>query len=68
MGTLTLEKVADDQAAAAEHISFNPCRLGPGIEPSGDPILRARRDAYEESRIRRGGIACPFSGSPTDAK
>jgi catalase len=68
MGTLTLEKVADDQAAAAEHISFNPCRLGPGIEPSGDPILRARRDAYEESRIKRSGIACPFSGSSTDAK
>ena len=68
MGTLTLAKVADDQAAAAEHISFNPCRLTPGIEASGDPILHARRDAYEESRIRRGGTACPFSGSSADAK
>lgn len=68
MGTLTLEKVADDQAAAAEHISFNPCRLVPGIEASGDPILHARRDAYEESRIRRGGVACPFSGGSANAK
>jgi len=68
MGTLTLKKVADDQAAAAEHISFNPCRLVPGIEASGDPILHARRDAYEESRIRRGGVACPFSASSANAK
>jgi catalase len=68
MGTLTLKKVAEDQTTAAEHISFNPCRLTPGIEASGDPILHARRDAYEESRKRRGGIACPFSGSSADAK
>jgi predicted ATPase/class 3 adenylate cyclase len=68
MGTLTLTKLAEDQAAAAEHISFNPCRLVPGIEASGDPILHARRDAYEESRIRRSGIACPFSGSAANAK
>ena len=68
MGTLTLVKVADDQAAAAEHISFNPCRLVSGIEASGDPILHARRGAYEESRTRRGGIACPFSGGSSDAK
>lgn len=66
MGTLTLVKVAEDQAAAAEHISFNPCRLTPGIEPSGDPILHARRDAYEESRIRRSGIACPFHGGSSN--
>ena len=64
MGTLTLTKVADDQAAAAEHISFNPWRLVDGIEPSDDPILLARRDAYEESRSRRGGTAgCPFKRS-----
>ena len=60
MGTLTLTNVAEDQAAAGEHISFNPWRLVPGIEPSGDPILHARRDAYEVSRKMRGGIACPF--------
>jgi catalase len=52
--------VADDQVAAGERISFNPWRLVPGIEPSNDPILRARKDAYEVSREMRGGTACPF--------
>lgn len=60
MGTLVLTAVAADQAASCEHISFNPCRLVPGIETSDDPILRARRDAYEVSRELRGGTACPF--------
>jgi len=63
MGTLTLTKVAEDQEAAAERISFNPWRLVDGIEPSNDPILLARRDAYEESRKLRGGTACPFHRS-----
>jgi catalase len=63
MGTLTLTNVAADQAAAAEHISFNPCRLLPGIELSDDPILHARRDAYEVSRELRGGTQCPFNRS-----
>jgi catalase len=60
MGTLTLTRVAADQAAAAEHISFNPCRLAHGIEASGDPILHARREAYEVSREMREGTSCPF--------
>jgi catalase len=63
MGTLTLTKVAEDQAAASEHISFNPCRLAHGIEASGDPILHARKDAYEASRELRGGVACPLDRS-----
>jgi catalase len=61
MGSLLLDSIAADQAASCEHISFNPCRLVPGIETSGDPILDARRDAYEVSRELRGGTACPFS-------
>jgi catalase len=32
----------------------------PGIEPSDDPTLKARRDAYEDSRKRRGVTQCPF--------
>jgi catalase len=63
MGTLTLTGVAADQPASAERISFNPWRLLPGLEPSNDPILEARRDAYEESRHRRGGTPCPFNRS-----
>jgi catalase len=58
MGTLTLIKVAEDQDADGERISFNPCRLAPGVEVSGDPILEARLGAYEVSREMRGG--CPF--------
>ena len=61
MGTLTLLKVSEDQEADGERISFNPYRLAPGIEPSEDPILKARLGAYEVSREMRGG--CPFKWS-----
>jgi catalase len=60
MGTLSLEEVAKDQDADCEKLSFNPWRLVTGIEPSADPTLRARRDAYELSRTRRGATQCPF--------
>lgn len=60
MGTLTLAKVAEDQDKDCEKISFNPCRLTAGIALSDDPILAARKDAYEVSRIMRGGTPCPF--------
>jgi catalase len=63
MGTLTLTNVPKDQDAASEKIGFNPWRLVPGIEASGDPILLARRDAYQESQRRRGATACPFQRS-----
>ena len=62
MGTLTLTKVSKDQEADGERISFNPWRLAPGIELSNDPILEARRDAYEVSREMRGGIRALSSG------
>ncbi|MDI4239068.1 catalase [Bradyrhizobium sp. Arg237L] len=61
MGTLTLTNLAKDQVADGERISFNPWRLVHGIEPSGDPILHARRCAYEVSREMRDG--CPFRWS-----
>ena len=63
MGTLTLEHVPDDQEAHSEKLSFNPWHLTPGIDPSGDPVLRIRKDVYAYSSNRRGGIPCPFSGS-----
>jgi catalase len=63
MGTLTLDAVPDDQVANCELLSFNPWRLIPGIEASNDPVLGARRDAYELSREQRGAPACPFSRS-----
>ncbi|SDE30647.1 catalase [Ruegeria marina] len=61
MGTLTLEHVPDDQQAHSEKLSFNPWHLVEGIKPSGDPVLRIRKDVYEYSSNRRGGIPCPFS-------
>jgi catalase len=60
MGTLTLTGVPEDQVNECEKLSFNPWRLVPGIEPSDDPTLKARRDAYEDSRKRRGVTQCPF--------
>jgi catalase len=61
MGTLTLTTMPSDQEKFCEKISFNPCRLTKGIDISDDPILQARRDAYEVSRLRRGGQSCPFA-------
>lgn len=60
LGTMTLIAVAEDQVAGGEKLAFNPCRLVPGIELSNDPILAARKGAYEASRLRRGGTFCPF--------
>lgn len=62
MGTLMINAVAENQSTTIEKMSFNPCRLLPGIEVSDDPILKIRRDAYEESRKMRGGTGCPFHG------
>jgi catalase len=65
MGELTLESLADDEIT--QKISFNPWLLAKGIEPSDDPVLLARREAYALSSKRRGG-ACPFSGGPSHAE
>ena len=63
MGMLTLDAVPEDQIAHCERLSFNPWLLTRGIEPSEDPVLRVRRDAYQISSRRRGGAPCPFSRS-----
>ena len=41
-------------------MSFNPMRLPPGIEPSGDEILRARGEVYQLGCQERGGVGCPL--------
>ena len=61
MGSMTIDKVAADQWADNEHLSYNPCRVVAGIELSDDPILHARKGIYEVSRLRRGAPLCPFS-------
>ena len=63
MGELVLTDLVTDQSADCEHLSFNPTRLVPGLECSDDPVLAARRGAYEESCRRRGGSGCPVTGS-----
>jgi len=49
--------VIDDQQAqvdgACRDIDFNPLELPPGIAPSDDPLLLARKAAYAESHRRR---------------
>jgi len=49
LGTITLDKVVPNQAAAQKTILFNPVALPAGIEPSADPVLAARFPAYAVS-------------------
>lgn len=66
LGELTLNAVLDEESC--ERLSFNPWLLTEGIEPSNDPVLKVRRDAYEISGRRRGADLCPFTGSQDDAQ
>lgn len=63
MGTLTLEETRSDKQEYFEKMSFNPCHLTDGIEPSDDPVLHIRKDVYAFSSDRRGGTPCPFFSS-----
>ncbi|MGQ0736591.1 MAG: catalase [Acidobacteriota bacterium] len=60
MGTLYIEQIADARQVDVERLSFNPMRLPPGIEPSGDEILRARGEIYRLGCKERHGIGCPL--------
>lgn len=62
LGELWLTDLAGDDGEAVNALSFNPTRLAPGIECSNDPVLAARRDAYEYSCRVRGGAGCPVGG------
>jgi catalase len=66
MGELTLNAILDD--GCCERLNFNPWLLTKGIEPSDDPVLKARRDAYEISGRRRGAASCPFAMRQDDAR
>jgi catalase len=65
MGSLYLDRVADDQVADCERLSYNPMRLTAGIEASDDEILRARGEVYALAADERGAIGCPLHLSPT---
>jgi len=68
MGDLTLDKIPEDQVMYCEKLSFNPWLLTDGIEPSDDPILHIRHEAYKTSSERRGGTPCPFARSAPNGK
>ena len=53
LGTLTLTTVAADSATAEKALLFLPGNLTDGIEPSDDPLIDARNQAYAVSFGRR---------------
>jgi catalase len=66
MGTLFIDRLALEEGVDVERLSFNPMRLPPGIEPSGDQILRARGEIYQLGCRGRDGIGCPLHGGRGD--
>ena len=60
MGTLLIDRIAQQRHVDVEKLSFNPMRLPPGIEASGDEILRARGEIYQLACKERGGTGCPL--------
>jgi catalase len=53
LGTITLTKVDADSAAAEKSLLFLPGNLADGIEPSDDPLIDTRNQAYAISFGRR---------------
>lgn len=53
LGVLTVEKVVADSAAAQKALLFLPGNVTDGIEPSDDPLIAARDNAYAVSFGRR---------------
>lgn len=49
LGTISLQAVAPDSAAAEKALTFNPLLLVEGIAPSNDPVLLIRPAAYAVS-------------------
>ncbi|MEH6358595.1 MAG: hypothetical protein V7745_06370 [Pseudomonadales bacterium] len=43
---LNLVSVSSEQAGECGSINYDPLVLSAGFEPSEDPLLQARRDAY----------------------
>lgn len=68
-GTLVIDASQPQADGPCRDINFNPLVLPTGIEPSDDPLLKARAEAYAESHRRRvgeetsTGSAAPASAS-----
>jgi catalase len=54
-GRLEITATIEDPERGGHIEVFDPLRLPAGIEPSDDPILHARREAYSVSAYRRWG-------------
>ncbi len=52
-GTLEITGPETEREQAGDVLVFDPTRVTDGIELSGDPVLRYRREAYSESVKRR---------------
>ena len=52
-GTLVIEASQPQSVGVCRDINFNPLVLPTGIEPSDDPLLKSRAQAYAESHRRR---------------
>jgi catalase len=57
-GRLVLDRLHEDQDVVEGYV-FDPARVPPGIDLSGDPILRFRPQVYAESHRRRTGETKP---------
>jgi catalase len=68
VGTITIDRVADEETGGCRDITFDPLVLPSGIEPSDDPLLSARSAAYSQSLIRRDGEAKTPSAVSTGGK
>ena len=55
LGTLEVHKIAENSDALQCSLIFDPMRLIDDIEPSDDPVLKARPGAYSVSYRRRTG-------------
>ena len=53
VGTLSITQAMPQKGAACEPINFDPMVVADGIQPSDDPILRARSAAYAVSFGKR---------------
>lgn len=58
-GRLEITAMVDDPEHDGHIDVFDPLRLPAGVEPSDDPILHARREAYSVSAYRRWDRATP---------
>jgi catalase len=68
VGTITIDRVADEAVGGCRDVTFDPLVLPSGIEPSDDPLLSARSAAYSQSLIRRDGEAKTPSAVSTGGK